>query len=117
MITVYIAGNTSGSGTSSLNHIINGTGATLSGPGFGGTATANSLWLNPTFSISAASIGAGASITFPSESWHTYQLQYKNTLTDPSWTNLGSPVGGNDVLQLINDSTSATNRFYRIESF
>src|ERR1039457_4021554 len=48
MITVYIAGNTSGSGTSTLNHIINGTGAALSGPGFGGTATANYLWLNPT---------------------------------------------------------------------
>ena len=117
MITVYIAGNTSGSGTSSLYHVINGTGATLSGPGFGGTATANCLWLNPTFSISDAVIGAGASITFPSESWHSYQLQYKNALTDPSWTNLGSPVGGNDVLQLIDDSTPATNRFYQIEAF
>jgi autotransporter-associated beta strand protein len=117
MITVYIAGNTSGSGTSSLNHIINGTGATLSGPGFGGTATANSLWLNPTFSISAAASGAGASIIFPSESWHSYQPQYKNSLTDPTWLNLGSAVGGNDTLQSIGDVTSATNRFYRIEAF
>jgi hypothetical protein len=117
MITVYIAGNTSGGGTSSLNHVINGTGATLSGPGFGGTAKANSLWLNPTFSISSLVIGANASITFPSESWHSYQLQYKNALTDPIWFNLGSPVGGNDTQQMIGDGTSATNRFYRIESF
>ena len=41
------AGNTSGSGTSQINHIINGTGGTV-GPSFG-TAYANYLWLNPTF--------------------------------------------------------------------
>ena len=114
MITVYIAGNTSGSGTSSLNYIINGTGATLSGPGFGGTAKASYLWLNPTFSINAALSGANASITFPTESWRSYQIQYKNNMTDPSWSNLGSPVGGNDVLQTISDLTSAPNRFYQI---
>ncbi len=117
MIAVYIAGNTSGSGVSSLNHIINGTGATLSGPGFGGTATANSLWLNPTFSIIAGMTGSGAAITFPGESWHAYQLQYKNNVTDPGWSNLGSPVGGNDGLQPINDPSPASSRFYRIEAF
>jgi hypothetical protein len=117
MITVYIGGNTDGSGTSTMDHIINGTGATLAGPGFGGTATANSLWLNPTFSINPGVSPANASITCPTESWHSYQLQYKNALTDPSWSNLGSPVGGNDTLQTINDPTSATSRFYRIESF
>lgn len=38
-----------------------------------------------------------ASIIFPTESWHSYQLQYKNALTDPSWSNLGGHVGGNDT--------------------
>ncbi len=117
MITVYIAGNTGGNGVSSLYHIINGTGATLSGPGYGGSATANSVWLNPTFSIIASMSGTNASIIFPSESWHSYQLQYKNNLTDPSWSNLGGPVGGNDTLQEIIDSTPAANRFYQIEGF
>jgi hypothetical protein len=117
MITVYIGGNTSGDGTSSLYHIVNGTGATLSGPGFGGTATANCLWQEPAFSLSAAVSGTNAALTFPTESWHSYQLQYKNALTDPGWSNLGSPVGGNDELLPINDSTPATGRFYRIESF
>jgi autotransporter-associated beta strand protein len=117
MITVYISGNTSGDGSSCLDHIINGTGATLCGPNFGGTATANSLWSNPTFSICAAIGGVNTSIVFPSESWHSYQLQYKNVLTDSSWLNLGSPVGGNDVLQIINDPISVTNRFYRIGAF
>ncbi len=117
MITVYIAGNTSGGGTSTMDHIINGTGATLAGPGFGGTAKAGSLWLNPTFSISAAMVGASPSITFPTESWHSYQLQYKNALTDPNWSDLGSPIGGNDTLMPVQDSTPAANRFYRIKSF
>jgi hypothetical protein len=117
MITVYIGGNTSGSGTSALNHIINGTGPALFGPGFGGTATANRLWLNPTFSVNSGVSGSNASIAFPSESWHSYQIQYKNALTDPSWSNLGSPVGGNDTLQTINDPTPATSRFYRVGAF
>jgi hypothetical protein len=114
MINVYIAGNTTGGGISALYHIINGTGTSLYGPGFGGTATANYLWLNPTFNVMAAAVGSGAGITFPTESWHSYQLQYKNNLTDPSWLNLGSPVGGNDVQQTFIDSTAGTNRFYRV---
>jgi hypothetical protein len=117
MMDVYIAGNTSGGGTSQITHIINGTGTTLSGPGWGGTAYANYLWLNPTFDINAGVSRSSMSISFPSESWHGYQLQYKNALTDSSWSNLGGLVGGNDTLQTISDSTSATNRYYRIGSF
>ncbi len=117
MISVYIAGNTSAGGSSAMNHIINGTGPSLYGPGFGGTATANYLWLNPTFSINAGMSGSNMTLSFPTESWHSYQLQYKNALTDPSWSNLGGLVGGNDTLQTISDLTSATNRLYRIGSF
>jgi hypothetical protein len=117
MMDVYIAGNTSGSGTSQITHIINGTGTTVSGPGWGGMAYANYLWLNPNFSMNEGVSRSGMSISFPTESWHSYQLQYKDNLTDPGWSNLGSPVGGNDTLQTISDSTSATNRFYRIGSY
>jgi hypothetical protein len=80
-------------------------------------AYANYLWLNPNFSMNEGVSRSGMSISFPTESWHSYQLQYKDNLTDPGWSNLGSPVGGNDTLQTISDSTSATNRFYRIGSY
>jgi len=115
MMDVYIAGNTSGSGTSEIYHIINGTGSAVVGPGWGGTAYANYLWLNPTFNVSAGFdiTGTNIAITLPTESWHTYQLQYKNAVTDPSWSNLGSPFGGNDTLESIIDSTAASSRFYR----
>jgi hypothetical protein len=61
--------------------------------------------------------GPNIAVSFPSESWHGYQLQYKNALTDSSWSNLGSRVGGNDTLETITDSTSATNRFYRVKAY
>ena len=115
MMDVYIGGNTSGSGTSVINNIIYGIGGTV-GPYFG-TAYADYLWLNQTFTIIADMNGSNITLTFPTESWHSYQLQYKNILADPSWSNLGGLVGGNDTLQTISDSNLATNRFYRIGSF
>lgn len=113
MVTVYITGVTNGGGTSALYHIINGIGVPLYGTQLQ-SATNNYLWLDPTFNVNAVLTGPGATITFPSESWHSYQLQYKNELTDPVWSNVGLPVGGNDVLQTIIDSTLTTNRFYRV---
>jgi hypothetical protein len=111
MMDVYITGN---GGTSQIYHIINGTGSAV-GPSFA-TAYANQLWLNPTFSLLAGldPIGAKMAITLPTESWHSYQLQYRNALTDPSWLNLGSPFMGNDTLQTVADPASGTNRFYRV---
>jgi hypothetical protein len=116
MMDVYISGNTSGSGTSQINHIINGTGSAV-GPSFG-TAYANYLWLNPTFAASAGLdvTGTNIAVSFPSESWHSYQLQYKSAVTDSGWSNLGSLVGGNDALQTITDSASSSNRFYRVKA-
>jgi len=117
MMDVYISGNTSGSGTSEIYHIINGTGSSV-GPSFA-TAYANYLWLNPTFSVSADldSTGTNIAMTLPTESWHSYQLQYKNAVTDPAWSSLGTPFGGNDTLETVIDSTSATNRFYRVVAY
>jgi hypothetical protein len=117
MMDVYITGKTENGGTSQINHIINGTGSTT-GPSFG-TAYATVLWTNPTFSVSAGldSTGTNIAITLPTESWHTYQLQYKNGLTDPSWLNLGSVFGGNDTLETTTDSASSTNRFYRVGAY
>ena len=117
MINVYIAGNTSGGGTSTFDHIINGTGATLAGPGFGGTAKALSLWPTPTFNITAAQGGVNGSISLPTESWHSYQLQYKHSLSETNWLNLGNPVGGNDTFQTLSAPTGTTNWFYRVGYF
>ena len=48
---------------------------------------------------------------------HSYQVQYKNTLLDPSWTNLGSPVTAVDATASYPDTTAAgVTRFYRVIS-
>ena len=111
MMDVYITGN---GGTSQIYPIINGTGSSV-GPSFA-TAYANQLWLNPTFSLLAGLDPGGTNmvVTLPSESWHSYQLQYRNSLTDPGWFNLGSPFMGNDTLQTVTDPASGANRFYRV---
>jgi len=116
MMDVFITGNTSGSGTSQINHIINGMGSTV-GPSFG-TAYANELWLDPVFSASPGLdlTGTNIDVSFPSESWHSYQLQYKSSVTDSGWVNLDGPVGGNDTLQTITVPVSASNEFYRIQA-
>ncbi len=108
MINVYITGQ----GVGEMTHIINGTGGTV-GPNYGQT-TANCLWLNPTFNVGAGNSGSSVSVSFPTESWHSYQLQYKNALTDSAWSNLGGRLGGNDTLESITGSNSAPSRFYRV---
>ena len=110
MINVYITGESG----SEMTHIVNGTGNTLN-VGVT-TATANYLWLNPTFSISTGIdiTGTNIDITLPTESWHSYQLQYKNNVTDLSWLNFGSLFGGDDTLETITDSALPSSRFYRV---
>jgi hypothetical protein len=115
MMDVYIGGNISGNGTSVINNITHGQGATV-GPNFS-TAYATCLWVNPTFGLGAGVSGTNTTLSFPTESWHSYQIQYVNALTDPGWSPLGGPVGGNDTLQTVTVPPSATNRFYRIGSF
>ena len=119
MCDVYITGNTSGGGTSEITHIINGTGNSLVGPNFAGPADLTVLWTNPTFNVGAGldSTGTNIAITLPTESWHTYQVQYKNDVADPNWSNLGSLFGGDDTLETTTDPASSTNRFYRAVAY
>jgi hypothetical protein len=105
---------TAKSGTSQITHIINGTGNEV-GPSFA-TATANYLWQNPKFSVSAGLDATKTNfvLTLPTESWHKYQLQFVNVITNKNWSNFGSSVGGNDTLETITGPISPTNRFYRV---
>jgi hypothetical protein len=109
MIMVYITGQSG----SEMTHIINGTGPALNSGVT--TATANDLWADPAFGITPLYDGVNLEILLPTESWRSYQLQYKNQLTDPSWLSLGN-VPGNDTLEPIVTPTPAGNRFYRVKA-
>jgi hypothetical protein len=54
-------------------------------------------------------------LSFPVESGRTYQVEYKNALTDPEWLPLGSPIlAAGDTLTVDEDLTDQPQRFYRL---
>ena len=111
MIMVYITGESG----SEMTHIINGTGSTLN-TGVT-TATANYLWLNPTFSLFGNQAGTNINITLPTESWHSYQVQYKNSISDAIWSNLDNPFGGDDAQYTVTVPILANKRFYSVQEY
>jgi len=67
--------------------------------------------------ITASISGSNIILSFPTLSGLNYTVSYKNNLTDPSWTQLGSPVPGNGAVESVTDSNillSQNHRFYRL---
>jgi hypothetical protein len=62
-----------------------------------------------------ASISGGVvTFTVATTPGFSYQPQYKNALTDPTWTNLGPAITATGATLMINDTPGAqTQRFYR----
>jgi hypothetical protein len=60
--------------------------------------------------------GSAVVLTWQSVAGHNYQVQYKNNLTNPAWTNLGSPItaAGNST-SFTNEISGLANRFFRIQ--
>jgi hypothetical protein len=52
-------------------------------------------------------------ISFQSEVGLTYQMQYKNNLTDATWTSLGSAIAGDGTIKSVSDPNNGNRRFYR----
>jgi hypothetical protein len=58
----------------------------------------------------------GIVLTWQTVAGHSYQVQYKNSLTDPSWIDLGSPISAAESSSsFTNDISGAATRFYRIQ--
>ncbi len=59
--------------------------------------------------------GTNLFLTWPGVAGQTYQLEYKNNLTDPAWTPVGNPVTGTGgTLTLTNNSTASSQRFFHL---
>jgi T5SS/PEP-CTERM-associated repeat protein len=86
-----------------------------------GALTNNGTYLNPCAgpppaTISSVSrVGSAASVAFVSTSGVNYTLEFKNALTDPTWTPILPAQPGTGGTMTLSDST-ATNRtrFYRV---
>jgi len=100
---------------------LDGSQATLQLEGVGNNeANINFFMLVPTTPAPklVAVVGGGIiTISVPAQSGYSYQLQYKNNLTDVNWTSLGSPFAGNDSVYPFTDTivNGAGNRFYRVQ--
>jgi endoglucanase len=70
---------------------------------------------NAPFTINASNVGTNIVISFPTQVGLGYQLQYKTNLTDISWTALGNPISGSNVVESVNDLAGLNNRFYRVQ--
>jgi len=66
------------------------------------------------FDLTALVSGSSVQLLFPTQTGLTYQVQYKNNLTDSSWTVLSTSVTGNGLMQTISDPASGSGRFYRV---
>lgn len=53
-------------------------------------------------------------ITIQGYSGHTYQLQFKDSLTSGAWTNADTPVAGATITFTHTGGTANPQRFYRI---
>ncbi len=69
----------------------------------------------PAPTLSASVSGGKVTIVFPTRTGSTYQVQYKNNLTEVSWTSLGSAITGTAATQSVQDSSAGTSRFYRLQ--
>ena len=58
--------------------------------------------------------GTTLSLSFASQSGAYYQVEYKTTLTDATWTSLGNKLTGTGSTLTATDTIGTTTRFYRV---
>ena len=70
----------------------------------------------PTPTLTATFGGGNVTISFPTQTGYSYQLQYKTNLTDVIWTPLGSPISATTPFSPSAIHTPGnSHRFYRVQ--
>lgn len=65
--------------------------------------------------LSASRVGGATQVSFNTVSGHNYTVQYKNNLTDSSWTAVSNgTVSGTGSVVTVSDTTAQAHRFYRL---
>jgi len=65
--------------------------------------------------LTVQAAGTNLFLNWPGVAGQTYQLEYKNNLTDPTWTPLGNPVTGTGgTLALTLNTGTSPQRFFRL---
>jgi hypothetical protein len=78
--------------------------------------TTNTVPAGPTIQISSfASVGGQPVLTWSSTPGATYQVFFKNSLTDPSWTSAGSVPATGTTVNWTDTTSSGNQRYYKVE--
>jgi hypothetical protein len=70
----------------------------------------------PDLIVTATHVAGNIVLSFPTQTGFAYQVQYKNHLSDATWTPLGSAVSGNGAVQSVSDPAAAGGRVYRVHT-
>ena len=69
----------------------------------------------PSVTLTAKTSGTSLLLSVPTQSGHKYIVAYRNSLPGSGWTQLGSTLTGNGLVQTVTDSLAAGQRFYRVQ--
>jgi hypothetical protein len=64
--------------------------------------------------ISGLAVQSGVRISMPTQAGVHYQVEYKNSLTDPIWEPLTIVVGDGAVMTIVDPDPAEEMRFYRV---
>jgi hypothetical protein len=63
------------------------------------------------FPLTPSYVAGQFQVSFPTDSGYTYQIQYKSSLTAPSWTSVGLPITGDGTVHTVPESSPG---FYQV---
>ena len=66
--------------------------------------------------LNPARSGNTVTFSFLTQATHTHYVEYKNTLTDPSWTLLQTITGSGSITNVADTSASGPSRFYHVRT-
>jgi hypothetical protein len=70
----------------------------------------------PVTILNPAHSGAITTFSFQTQASHTHFVEYKNALSDPSWTPLQTINGDGSIANVTDNTASGTARFYRVRT-
>jgi hypothetical protein len=66
------------------------------------------------FAVSASVSGSSIQISVPTQLGHNYTLWYSSSLSTPNWTQVGGTITGSGSVQMITQSISGNQGYYRV---
>jgi hypothetical protein len=68
----------------------------------------------PHITVTASVTGTTLNLSFPSVTGYGYTVQYKNNITDATWTTLTTRSGTGSIITVTDSTSSNAHRFYRV---